>query len=75
MDIVIKDEQKLVEVWLSNSEKHNSQIRSALNNVYADYSRKKYMVAVFESGKTDLYSNTMNLLKYNKARKAKMATA
>ena len=36
------------------------------------YKKKKYLVAVFESGEKDLYKGTLDLLSYNKRRFAEL---
>ena len=66
MEISINDERRTVEVWLSNEEKSDSAVRQRLKPLYAEYSEKKYTVAVFMSGSQDLYSLTSDLLCYNR---------
>ena len=60
MEMAVKDERKLVEIWLTNG----------LQSVYDTYKKKKYLVAVFESGNGDLYEQTRDLLLYNRQRLA-----
>ena len=55
MEMNVRDDQKLVEIWLTNAEKIDPVLREGLKEIYAKYKTKKYMVAVFESGKGDLY--------------------
>lgn len=43
-----------------------------LKDIYAKYKKKKYLVAVFESGEKDLYQGTLDLLAYNKRRCAEL---
>ena len=66
MEMNVRDDQKLVEIWLTNAEKIDPVLREGLKEIYAKYKTKKYMVAVFESGKGDLYENTRDLLLYNR---------
>jgi hypothetical protein len=73
LEINVRDEQKLVEVWLTNAEKNDPAVRERLKPLYAEYKQKKYMVAVFESGGRDLYQSTLGLLAYNKKRIEEMA--
>ena len=42
----------------------------ACRGVYDTYKKKKYLVAVFESGNCDLYAQTRDLLLYNRQRLA-----
>ena len=73
MEMNVRDDQKLVEIWLTNAEKIDPVLREGLKEIYAKYKTKKYMVAVFESGKGDLYENTRDLLLYNRRRSAEKA--
>ena len=73
MEMNVRDDQKLVEIWLTNAEKIDPVLRAGLKEIYAKYKTKKYMVAVFESGKGDLYENTRDLLIFNRRRSAEKA--
>lgn len=66
----VRDEQKTVDIWLTNAEKNDPEIRRSLEEIYREYQQKKYLVAVFESGSQDLYQNTLDLLRYNRQRSA-----
>lgn len=68
----INDEKKRVEIWLSNAEKKDTELRAGLKELYVQYKRKNYLVAVFESGEKDLYQGTLDLLAYNKRRSAEL---
>ena len=68
MEINIHDDKKMVEIWLTRAEKQDEALQQELKPLYAQYKKKKYMVAVFESGEQDLYQNTLALLSYNKRR-------
>ena len=70
MEMIVKDERKLVEIWLTNAEKADPVLRAGLQSVYDTYKKKKYLVAVFESGNCDLYAQTRDLLLYNRQRMA-----
>ena len=70
MEINVKDDRKIVEIWLSNIEKQNTDLRQSLRSIYKEYSARKYLVAVFESGGEDLYENTKGLLLYNRKKLA-----
>lgn len=70
MEMNVKDDQKLIEIWLTNAEKIDPVLREGLKEIYAEYKAKKYMVAVFESGTGDLYENTLALLRFNRRRSA-----
>lgn len=65
MEFRIRDDKRIVEIWLTNEEKKNESIRKSLNAIYKRYQKEKYTIAVFESGKGDLYSSILELLRYN----------
>lgn len=73
MEMDVRDDKKIVEIWLTNAEKNAPGLREQLKDVYAEYKAKKYMVAVFESGSADLYQSTRDLLLYNRRRSAEKA--
>lgn len=62
MEIHVRDGSKLVEVWLTNSEKRDGELRERLKPLYREYKKKDYLVAVFESGEQDLTELTSGLL-------------
>lgn len=62
MEIHVRDSSKLVEVWLTNSEKRDSELRERLKPLYREYKEKDYLVAVFKSGEQDLTELTSGLL-------------
>ena len=57
--IDIQDSEKMVEVWLTNTEKMDPAIEAELKGLCAAYRSKKYMVAVCESGQGDLFQDSM----------------
>ena len=73
MEFHVRDDKKIVEIWLTNAEKNDPVLREKLKDVYAEYKAKKYLVAVFESGSADLYQCTRDLLIYNRRRSAQRA--
>lgn len=73
MEMDVRDDKKIVEIWLTNAEKNDPVLRESLKDVYAKYKAKKYLVAVFESGSGDLYQYTRDLLIYNRRRSAQRA--
>ncbi len=72
MEMNVKDDRKLVEIWLTNAEKKDPVLREGLKDIYDKYKKKKYLVAVYESGEKDLYQGTLDLLAYNKRRSAEL---
>ena len=74
MEISVRDAQKIVEVWLTNSEKNDPAVAARLQPLYRAYQKQKYTVAVFQSGNADLFGCTRDLLRYNRKRVAELET-
>ena len=70
MEINVRDDRKIVEVWLTNEEQQDQALREKLKPLYQQYKAKKYTVTVFLSGSRDLVEETGALLRYNKRRSA-----
>ena len=66
----IRDESKIVELWLTREEKDDLAFWESLKPIYQEYKEHKYLVAVFLSGEEDLYQQTRDLLLYNRRRQA-----
>lgn len=72
MEINVRDESRIVEVWLTNAEKQDAEVCEQLKPLYQEYKRKNYLVAVFQSGDQNLADATSDLLCYNRRRIAQM---
>ena len=70
MKIDIRDEQKIVEIWLSKAEQGDPRPSDTLRKICAEYGPRKYTVAVFKSGEEDLLDLTSDLLLYNRRKLA-----
>ena len=70
MRMEVKDQSKVVELWLTREERDDSAFRESLKPMYQKYKEQKYLVAVFLSGEADLYQQTRDLLLYNRRRQA-----
>ena len=66
MEICVKDSQKIIEIWLTNTEQEDALLRTSLKPLYMKYKQEKYKVAVFQSGRSDLLYNTAGLLLHNR---------
>ena len=73
MKLKVHENTKIVEVWMTNAEKNDPAVQARLKELYAKYKEKKYTVAVFQSGGSDLYQSTHDLLAYNKRKCAELA--
>ena len=72
LEIDVRDDMKLVMIWLTRAEVEDTVLRERLKTLYAEYKAKKYMVAQFHSGTEDLYEGTRDLLLYNRRRSAEL---
>lgn len=72
MNIDVKQENKLVEIWLTHAEQQDRQFLERLKPLYKEYKGKGFLVAVFHSGGRDLTGATSDLLCYNRKRIAQM---
>lgn len=72
LEINVRDDRKIVEVWLTNEEQQDQAIKESLKPLYQQYKAKKYTVAVFLSGSRDLAEETVVLLLRNKRRIAEL---
>lgn len=72
MEMNVRDESKIVEIWLTRAEKDDPALKAGLQDIYDKYKQKKYTVAVFQSGEGELYQSTLDLLAYNKRRVAEL---
>ena len=70
LEIHVRDDCKLVEIWLSNLEKEDAEVRERLKPLCQAYHARKYLVAVFRSGTEPLFEGTRDLLLYNRRRLA-----
>ena len=67
MEMNIRNDERIVEIWLTNPEKANEKLRDSLKPVFDKYRDMKYKVAVFQSGSRDLADSTAGLLLHNRA--------
>ena len=65
MRIIVKDDKHIAEIWLTNSEQQNEEVQSVISEKTAEYSEKRYRIAVFRSGNRSLYDCTDGLLHNN----------
>ena len=60
MEVNVKD--KIVEIWLTNSDKEDDEVSELVDEICRTYSGRKYRTAVFISGNGSLEDCTENLL-------------
>ena len=73
MQTKIHEPTQIVEVMLTHAEQADEEVKKQLQELYAQYKGTKYSVAVFLSGKRDLYEDTRDLLLFNRRRAAERA--
>ena len=73
MEIERNEEKKIISVWLTKAESQDEDLQCRLKTMYPKWKEDKYLVAVYHSGKEDLYESTLALLAYNKKRCAELA--
>lgn len=73
MEMHVREDKRIVEIWLTKAEKQDAVLQEKLKSLYNIYRKEKYLVAVFMSGDGDLYEETRELLTYNKRRCAELA--
>ena len=66
MELYVRDDRKLVEVWLTHEDEQNAELQAMLKDLNRLYKELKYTVAVFHSGSDDLTQLTGDLLCYNR---------
>lgn len=66
----IREQSKIVELWLTREERDDPAFRESLKPIYQQYKDQNYLAAVFLSGEEDLYQQTRDLLLYNRRRLA-----
>ena len=73
MEIERNEEKKIISVWLTKAESQDEDLQRRLKAMYPKWKQDKYVVAVYHSGKEDLFESTLALLAYNKKRCAELA--
>ena len=74
MQTKIHEPTQIVEVMLTHAEQADEAVKKQLKELYAQYKGTKYTVAVFLSGKRDLYEDTRDLLLFNRRRAGSAGT-
>ena len=72
MEINIRNDIKMVELWLTKSERQDAKLRSDLKVLYQGFKESGYQVTTFLSGDQDLADTTSGLICYNRKRIAQL---
>lgn len=72
MELNVRNDSKIVEIWLTQDEKQDTQVQKELKLVYQSFQGSDYTIATFLSGGQDLAEVTSGLICYNRKRIAQM---
>lgn len=72
MELNVRNESKIVEIWLTKAEKQDARLQKELKLVYESFREVGYTVATFLSGDQDLADTTSDLVCYNRKRIAQL---
>jgi len=75
MEINVNNSTRIVEIWLSNAEKNDDEIRQSLKPLFKEWKAQKYLPVVYESGEGDLKESILGLLRHNREVLAKRQLA
>ena len=72
MELNVRNDSKIVEIWLTKAEKQDAKLQRDLKLLYQGFKESGYLVAAFLSGDQDLTDTTSDLICYNRKRIAQM---
>ena len=72
MELNVRNDSKIVEIWLTREEKQDAQLQKKLKLVYQSFHETGYTVATFLSGEQALEEITSGLIGYNRKRIAQL---
>lgn len=72
MELNVRNDSRIVEIWLTQDEKRDAQVQKELKLVYQSFKGTGYTVATFLSGGQDLAEAASDLICYNRKRIAQM---
>ena len=72
MELNVRNDSRIVEIWLTRDEKRDERVQRELKLVYQSFKGTGYMVATFLSGDQNLTDTTSDLICYNRKRIAQL---
>lgn len=72
MELNVRNDSRIVEIWLTRDEKRDERVQRELKLVYQSFKGIGYTVATFLSGDQDLTDTTSGLICYNRKRIAQL---
>lgn len=65
MEVVVNENSKLAEIWLTNAESHDESMEMRLKILCREFKEKRYRAVVFRSGMGNLEDLTAALVSKN----------
>ena len=65
MEVIVNENSKLAEIWLTKAESRDERINLKLKNLCRDFKEKKYRAVVFRSGMGNIEALTAALVSKN----------
>ena len=72
MELNVRNESKIVEIWLTKAEKQDAKLQRDLEVLYQCFKESGYLVVAFLSGEQDLTDTASDLICYNRKRIAQL---
>lgn len=72
MELNVRNDSRIVEIWLTRDEKRDEWVQRELKLVYQSFKGTGYTVATFLSGDQNLTDMTSDLICYNRKRIAQL---
>lgn len=72
MELNVRNDSRIVEIWLTRDEKRDERVQRELKLVYQSFKGPGYTVATFLSGDQNLTDTTSDLICYNRKRIAQL---
>ena len=72
MELNVRNESKIVEIWLTKAEKQDAKLQRDLKVLYQGFKESGYLVVAFLSGEQDFTDTASDLVCYNRKRIAQL---
>lgn len=72
MELTVRNDRRIVEIWLTRDEKRNERVQKEIQLVYQSFKGTGYTVVAFLSGEQSLEDTASDLICYNRKRIAQL---
>lgn len=72
MELNVRNDRRIVEIWLTRDEKRNERVQKEIRLVYQSFKGTGYTVVAFLSGEQILEDTASDLICYNRKRIAQL---